>query len=108
LIRRYRRRPAVVEAVQWSPEGRDPWALLRATFDLKEMPGRLVNGVVAVFQEGTVVLCAPGNWLLRYEDGSIESCAHEQFERMYEFCDVAPAPSKPPLKPRKKAPKPKK
>jgi hypothetical protein len=83
---RYRRKPATVEALCWSLDGPDPWRKLQEEFALKDMPHRILGGVVSVYAPGMrdSVLCAPGDWLLRYDDGTIESCKAASFAAMYE------------------------
>jgi hypothetical protein len=76
---RFRRKPAVVEAYQWGHNGQlhgpDPWRDLQEAFGLKDIPHRMLNGVVSVYAPGmqNSVTAGVGDWILRHEDGSMES-----------------------------------
>lgn len=85
---RYRKRPVVVEAVQWFKEGDHPAVKMVCVHDWlnpkKECCGRLwgEHGEIATL-EGTLEVC-PGDWVITGIKGEHYPCKPDIFELTYE------------------------
>ena len=80
MIKRYRKKPVVIEAVQWTGDNLedvqklDP-AIVRTT--------KLSDTVMISTLEGTMI-ARPGYWIIRGVAGEIYPCDPEIFDQTYE------------------------
>lgn len=80
-VRRFRRKPTEVEAVQYDNGVGFPLAFLRDD----EQVRLSARGSVVIEDGGAVKARADlGDWFVRLRDGSLVTCSHEVFEANYE------------------------
>lgn len=84
--RKYRKKPVVIEAVQWDGDPRTfaeilPW--LADTKVNQNLPEVTEGRIVIPTLEGNM-LCEPGDWIIKGIKGELYPCQDEIFKATYE------------------------
>lgn len=79
--KQYRRKPEVVDAVQWHKPGDHPDVVMVH-----------VLWCVPVGRGGTRIWIEPGDWIISHEDGRTSLLSDKAFEAAYEPADAATGP----------------
>ena len=83
--RSYRKKPVVIEAVQWDGE-RDTFSAIRRMAGQHNVQRRPISGLVIETLEGEM-RANPGDWIIRGVKGEIYPCKPDVFAETYEPAD---------------------
>lgn len=75
--KKFRKRPVIIEAEQWSPDTRLPGVLL-----VKDSNGQVVQGLIKTLEGNMMV--NPGDWVITGVKGERYPCKPDIFEATYE------------------------
>ncbi len=77
---KYRKKPIVIDAIQWTGENREE---VERFTGLDLNMGRVRNHITIQTLEG-LMFAAPGDWIIKDEAGAFSPCKPSIFEATYE------------------------
>lgn len=80
---KFRKRPVVVEALQWTGQNVDLMLVFMPAAKFRAMPGKLNSQLYVETLEG-VMTAQPGDWIIRGVAGEFYPCKTDIFDATYE------------------------
>ncbi len=85
---RFRKKPVVIEAVQWTGENwADVWAFINSADGDMEKYACSPNGAVAIETAEGTMKASPGDWIIKGVKGELYPCKPDIFSETYDPVD---------------------
>ena len=86
MIKKFRKKPIVIEAVQWDAD-EDTWQIISHWSDITSVRWDLNDNFLIIYTLEGAILANIGDWVIKGIRGELYPCKPDIFEATYELYD---------------------